>query len=110
MPLRQCFRRRGYGVTPDSASALKTAPRRFEFVTVWNLVNPDRVALAVAISRSESGAKQAAVWTRKLNAKLGKGAVKAPVVRFGKVDVLWTDEPDPPDKANIYGCVRRHAE
>jgi hypothetical protein len=108
-PLRQCFRRRGYGVTPDSPSALQTAPRRFELVTVWNLVNPNRLALAVTISRSVRGATRAAVWTRKLNAKLGKGVVKAPVVQFGKLNVLWTDEPDPPDKAKIYGCVRRHA-
>jgi hypothetical protein len=107
--LRRCFRRRGYRVTPDSAAALKTAPRRFEFVTVWNLVNPNRLALAVTISRSTAGAKRAAVWTRKLNNKIGKGAVKAPVVQFGKIDVLWTDEPDPPDRTNIYGCVRRHA-
>jgi hypothetical protein len=109
-PLRLCLRRRGYGVTPISASALKTAPRRFEFVTVWDLVNPNRLALAVTISRSVEGARRAAVYTRKLNAKIGKGVVKAPVVQFGKINVLWTDTPDPPDKRNIYGCVRRHAQ
>jgi hypothetical protein len=108
--LRLCFRRRGYGVTPISAQALETAPRRFEFVTVWDLVNPNRLALAVTISRSTAGARRAAVWTRKLNAKLGKGVVKAPVVQFGKINVLWTDKPDPPDKRNIYGCVRRHPQ
>jgi len=108
--LRLCFRRRGYGVTPISARALRTAPRRFEFVTVWDLVNPNRLALAVTISRSAEAARRAAVWTRKLNAKLGKGVVKAPVVQFGKINVLWTDKPDPPDEANIYGCVRQHAQ
>jgi hypothetical protein len=108
-PVRRCFRRRGYGITPDSAQALSTAPRRFDFVAVWNLLNPNRVALAVTFSRSEAAARRAAVWVRKENAKIGKGVVEAPVVQFGKVDVLWTAKPDPPDTRNIYGCVRRAA-
>lgn len=107
MPTRLCFRRHGYRVTPESARVLRTAQRRFDFVAVWNLLNTNRVALAVTFSRSVDGAERAAAWVRKENTKIGKGVVDAPVVRFGKVDVLWTAKPDPPDTRNIYGCVRR---
>jgi hypothetical protein len=106
LPTRLCFRKRGYSITPDSAAALKTAPRNFDFVTVWNLVNPNRVALAVTFSRSLAGARRAEVWVRKAHKRIGKGLVEAPVVRFGKVNVLWTAKPDPPDTRNIYGCIR----
>ncbi len=104
--MRSCFSRRGYRTTADSAKALATAPSRFQFVTVWNLLNPNRVALAITISRSVVGAKRAAVWTRAEDAKLGKGVVKATVTRFGKIDVLWTVEPGHADTTAIYGCVR----
>lgn len=108
LPLRQCVERQGYSVTPDTPAALRTAPGRFRFVAVWNLLNPNnRVALALAISRTNEGARLAAAWTRKTNARLGKGVVKAPVVQFGRIDVLWTAEPARPDTASIYGCVRR---
>jgi len=106
MPMRLCFRRHGYSVAPEHASDLRTAPRRFEFVAVWNLLNPDGIAVAVAVSRSVEGATRAAVWTRNENAKLGRGVVIAPVVQFGKVDVLWTAKPAPRDVRGIYGCVR----
>ena len=92
---------------PEPA-ALRTATRRFQFIDVWDLLNSNnRVALAVAISKNRHAAKLAAVWTRKLNAKLGRGVVKAPVVQFGRIDVLWTAEPGPADTASIYGCVRK---
>jgi hypothetical protein len=104
--MRACFVRRGYAVTPDTPEALGTAPARFEFVTVWNLLNPDRIALSVTISRSVAGARRAAAWTTRENEKLGRGVVKAPVVRFGAIDVLWTDAPDRRDTTAIYGCVR----
>ena len=73
---------------------------------MWNLLNPDRVALALTISKSPVGAKRAEVWTRKANARIGKGVVRAPVVRFGRINVLWTTDPDKIDKDAIYGCVR----
>jgi len=106
-PIRSCLSRRNYNIQPDSLSALETAPRRFQFVTVWNLVNPNRVALALTISRTAEGAARAAAWTRRENRKIGKGVVAAPVVRFGRIDVLWTAKPDPPDVRNIYPCVRK---
>jgi hypothetical protein len=109
LPTRLCFRKHGYSVTPDSATALKTASPRFDFLTVWNLLNPNRVALAVTFSRSLDGAKRAEKWVRRFNKKLSKGKVDAPVVRFGKVNVLWTAKPDPPDTRNIYGCIRQSA-
>ena len=107
--LEYCLRQNGYIVTPDSPAALKTAPRRFEFIAVWNLQNPNRVPVSVAISRSLAGATRAAKWTRKFNAKLGRGAVKAPVVQLDTIDVLWTMEPRPPDRRNVYSCVIRSA-
>ena len=105
--LEYCLRQHGYIVTPDSPAALRTAPRRFEFIAVWNLQNPNRVPVAVAISRSLAGATRAARWTRKLNRRIGKGVVKAPVVQLDKIDVLWTMEPRPPDRRNVYSCVIR---
>jgi hypothetical protein len=105
--LEYCLRQNGYIVTPITPAALRTAPRRFEFITVLNLQNPNRVPVAVAVSRSLAGATRAAKWTRKLNAKIGKGVVKAPVVQLDKIDVLWTAEPQPPDRRNVYSCVIR---
>jgi hypothetical protein len=111
--LRVCLRQHGYGITPESATVRATAPRRFEFVTIWNLLNPDlnarRIALALAISRSEAGAQRGAVWTRDLNKKLGKGVVSAPVKRIGRVDVLWTAQPGSAEAKDVYGCVRSSA-
>ena len=107
--LEYCLRQNGYVVTPDSPAALRTAPRRFEFIAVWNLSNPNRVPVAVAISRSLAGATRAAKWTRTFNVKLGRGTVKAPVVQLDKIDVLWTMEPRPPDRRNVYSCVIKSA-
>jgi hypothetical protein len=106
MPMRLCFRRHGYSVAPEQPSDLRTAPRRFEFVAVWNLLNPDGIAVAVAVSSSVEGATRAAAWTRNENTKLGRGVVVAPVVQFGKIDVLWTAKPGRRDVQGIYGCVR----
>jgi hypothetical protein len=106
--LTRCFEGQGYTVTPITPEALQTAPRRFQFIAVWDLLNPNaRVAVSLAISKSIAGAKLGAAYTRKLNAKLGKGVVKAPVVRLGRFDVLWTAEPAGVDTASIYGCVRK---
>jgi hypothetical protein len=104
--LRLCFRHQGYAITPESARIRGTAPRSFQFIAVWNLLNPNRIALAVTISKNTDGAKRANAWTRKSNAKVGKGAVHAPVVRFGRINVLWTNDPGAADKNAIYGCVR----
>lgn len=109
LPLRLCFRQHGYSVAPDSATALHTAPRTFEFVAVWNLLNPNGVAVTVTISRSIDGAARAAAWTRQENAKLGKGVVTAPVVQYGRIDVLWTAAPERRDTSGIYPCVRTRA-
>jgi hypothetical protein len=105
--LKACLRKRGYTVTPESPADVATAPHRFEFTGVWNLLNPSRVALALTFSRSTAGAKQAVAWTRRTNAKIGKGAVSAPVVRLGKVAALWTAEPGARDARDVYGCIRR---
>jgi hypothetical protein len=107
--LRLCLRKHGYAVSPEPASDLATAPRRFEFVSIWNVLNPNRVALALTFSSDLSGAEQAVVWTQHENAQLGRGAVAAPVVRIGKVNVLWTAKPDPVDVKGIYPCVRAYA-
>ena len=104
--LRLCLRHQGYAISPESARVRGTAPREFEFLAVWNLLNPDRIALALTISKSADGARRAAAWTRKSNAKIGKGVVHAPVVRFGRINVLWTTDPDAADRNAIYGCVR----
>lgn len=104
--MRVCFRHQGYAVSPESPATRRTAPRRFEFVSIWNLLNPDRIALAVTVSKTPAGAKRANTWTQKLNDRIGKGAVHAPVVRFGRVNVLWTTDPDKRDTDAIYGCVR----
>ena len=110
MTLRLCLRHHGYAVTPESAAVRRTAPRRFEFVAVWNLVNPNpnlkRIALALTISRSSSGAARAAAWVRRENARVGRGVVNAPVVRFGRFTVLWTATPSRADAHDVYGCVR----
>jgi hypothetical protein len=104
--LKTCLSRDGYALTPESAADVRTAPRRFEFTAVWNVLNPSRVALALTFSRSTGGAEQAVVWTRRTNTKLAKGAVSAPVVRFGKIDVLWTSTPGARNKNDVYGCIR----
>jgi hypothetical protein len=108
--LRLCLRHHGYAVTPESATVRATAPSRFEFVAIWQLLNQNpalrRIALTLTISKSATGAAKAAVWTRKENAKLGKGVVKAPVTQFGRYLVLWTAEPGHGDAKDIYGCVR----
>jgi len=113
LTLRLCLRHRGYAVTPESAKVRGTAPRSFQFVEIWQLLNQDptlrRIALTLAISKSAAGAERGADWARKENAKLGKGVVKAPVARFGRYDVLWTAEPGPGDAKDIYGCVRTAA-
>ena len=105
--LRLCLRHQGYSISPESATVRATAPKNFEFLEVWNVLNPDRIALALTISRTADGAARAALWTRKTNAKVGKGVVRAPVVRFGRIDVLWTSDPGQADKKAIYGCVRK---
>jgi hypothetical protein len=107
--LQACLRRHGYKVSAESAAIRGSAPRRFEFVSVWNLLNPNRIALTLAISRTATGAARAAVWTRKANARIGKGVVRAPVAQFGRIDVLWTAAPARRDTSAIYGCVRRSA-
>ena len=109
LSLRMCLRKNGYAISPESIADIGTAPRRFEFVAVWNVVNPSRVALALTFSRDTAGAEQAAVWTRRENAELGRRAVVAPVVRIGKIDVLWTAEPGADDVNGVYNCVRQHA-
>jgi len=106
-PLKTCLQRNGYTVTAEPAADVGTAPRRFEFVAVWNLLNPSRVALALTFSRDTAGAKQASAWTRSENSKIGRGAVIAPVVRVGRIDVLWTAKPGVHDLKDVYGCVRR---
>jgi hypothetical protein len=104
--LRLCLRGQGYAVSPESATVRATAPRRFEFYAIWNLLNPNRVALAMTFSRTPAGAKRANVWTQKTNDRIGKGKVHAPVVRIGRINVLWTTDPDTADTKSIYGCVR----
>ena len=106
--LKACLQQNGYTVTPESAAELATALRRFEFTAVWNLLKPSQVALALTFSRDTAGAEQAAVWTRVEDRKIGKGVVIAPVVRFGKIDVLWTAAPVIQDTKYVYGCIRRH--
>jgi hypothetical protein len=105
--LQRCLEKHGYKVSAEPPSVRGTAPREFEFLAVWNLLNPDRIALALTVSRTPAGASRAAVWTRKANARIGKGVVHAPVVRFGRIDVLWTTDPEARDKSGIYGCVRK---
>ncbi len=111
--LRLCLRHRGYAVTPESSRVRATAPGRFEFVEIWQLLNQNpalrRIALTLTISKSAAGAAKAAVWTRKENARLGKGVVKAPVIQFGRYLVLWTAEPGRGDAKDVYGCVRAAA-
>ncbi len=104
-PTRLCLRRHGYRITPDSAAALRTAPSRFDFIAVWNLVPSNGIALALAISRSVAGATRAAVWTRREHARLYKGLVAAPVVRYGRIDALWTAKPGRRDVTVIRGCL-----
>lgn len=106
-PLKTCLRRNGYTLAPESAADVRTAPRRFEFTAVWNVLNPSRVALALTFSRDTGGAEQAAAWTRRENSKVGRGAVSAPVVRIGRIDVLWTANPGVRDAKDVYSCIRR---
>ena len=109
LSLRMCLRKHGYSVSPESVGDLGTAPRRFDFVAIWQVLNPARVALALTFSSDTAGAKRAATWTRRENAKVGRGAVIAPVVRIGKIDVLWTATPGVGNVNAVYGCVRRNA-
>jgi hypothetical protein len=109
LSLRLCLRRHGYSISPESLADLGTAPRRFQFVAIWQVLNPSRVALALTFSRDTAGAKRAAAWTRRENAKIGRGVVLAPVVRIGKVDVLWTATPGVHNINAVYGCVRANA-
>jgi hypothetical protein len=104
--VKKCLRSHGYTVSPESAKDIGTAPDNFEFVAVWNLLNPGNVALALTISKSTAGATRAAVWTRAENTKLGKGVVGAPVFRIGRVDLLWTSPPSHGVLAVVTGCVR----
>jgi hypothetical protein len=108
LSLRLCLRHHGYAISPEPVSDIATAPRRFKFFAIWNVLNPSRVALALTFSRDTAGAVAAATWTRRENAALDRGAVAAPVVRFGKVDVLWTAQPGVHDAAGVYPCVRQH--
>lgn len=105
--LRACFEQRGYKVDVEPARVRGTAPKEFEFVAVWNLLNPDRIALALTVSKTREGATRAAAWTRRTNEKIGKGVVHAPVAQFDRINVLWTTDPDQRDKTDIYGCVRQ---
>jgi hypothetical protein len=105
--LQRCLEKHGYNVSAEPPSVRGTAPREFEFVAVWNLLNPNRIALALTVSKTPAGASRAAVWTRKSNARIGKGAVHAPVVQFGRINVLWTTDPDARDKSGVYSCVRK---
>jgi hypothetical protein len=107
--LTTCLQKSGYAVTPESVASVHTAPRRFEFTAVWNLLNPSRVALAMTFSRTTTGAKEAAAWTRATNAKVGRGLVPAPVARIGKIDVLWTATPGARSTNDVYGCIRSQA-
>ena len=107
--LKSCLERRGYKVDVEPPRVRATAPRSFEFVAVWNLLNPNRIALAVTISRTPDGAARAAAWLRKTNKKIAKGAVHAPVAQFGRIDVLWTAQPNRGDMQAIYPCVRPSA-
>jgi hypothetical protein len=107
--LRLCLRKHGYAVSPESIADLNTAPRRFDFVAIWQLLNPSRVALALTFSRDTAGAERAAAWTRRENAQLGRGVVLAPVVRIGKIDVLWTATPGVHNVNAVYGCVRQNS-
>jgi hypothetical protein len=105
--LRACLRKDGYAVTPESAADVRTAPRRFEFTAVWNVLNPSRVALALTFSKNAAGAERAAVWTRRTNARIARGALSAPVLRIGKIDVLWTSRPGVRNMKDVYGCIMR---
>jgi len=109
--LKSCFERRGYKVDVESPQVRGTAPKEFEFVAVWNLVNPNpnqkRIALAITVSRTRAGAARAAAWLRKSNKRIARGAVRAPVVQFDKLNVLWTTDPATGDTHDIYGCVRQ---
>lgn len=107
--LKACFEKRGYKVDVEPPSVRGTAPRAFGFVAVWNLLNPDRIALALTVSKTRSGASRAAAWTRKANERIGKGVVHAPVAQFDRINVLWTTDPDRRDKTAVYGCVRQMA-
>ncbi len=108
--MRLCLRHHGYAISPESATVRRTAPGRFQFVSVWNVLNPNRVALTITISRTTTGATRAAVWTRRANARIGKGVVRAPVLQFGRVEVLWTADPGAADKSEVYAARGRQPE
>jgi hypothetical protein len=103
-----CLERVGYNVIPESPADVETGLPRFEFTAVWNLQNPSRVTLAVTFSRSTRGAEQTAIWTRREDSKIGHGVVAAPIVRIGKLNVLWTAKPRVRDAQHVYGCIRQH--
>jgi hypothetical protein len=107
--LESCLESHGYAVTPESPAEVETAPARFQFTGVWNVVNPSRVTFALTFSRKLSGAKQAVAWTRRTNAKVGRSVVAAPVVRIGLIDVLWTATPGIANTTDVYNCIRGHA-
>jgi hypothetical protein len=107
--LESCLEGHGYAVTPESPGDVATAPARFQFTGVWNVVNPSRVTFALTFSRDLTGAKQAAAWTRETNKKMGRSVVAAPVVRIGLIDVLWTATPGAANTTDVYTCIRRHA-
>ena|ERR1700722_19410764 len=107
--LESCLESHGYAVTPESPGDVATAPARFQFTGVWNVVNPNRVTFALTFSRDLTGARQAAVWTRETNVKMGRSLVAAPVVRIGLLDVLWTATPGVANTTAVYGCIRRHS-
>jgi hypothetical protein len=108
-PLMTCLEGIGYNVIPESPGDVETGLPRFEFITVWNLQNSARVTLALTFSRTTHGAEQTTIWTRREDSKIGKGVVAAPVVRIGKINVLWTAKPRVRDARNVYGCIGRHA-
>jgi hypothetical protein len=105
--LMNCLQKDGYASTPETPGDVHTAPASFEFTAVWNVLNPSRVALALTFSRNTAGAERAAVWTRRKNITLAKGALHAPVVRIGKIDVLWTSTPGARNMHDVYGCIRQ---
>jgi hypothetical protein len=107
--LESCLESHGYAVTPESPAEVATAPARFQFTGVWNVVNPNRVTFALTFSRNLAGAKEAVVWTRQTNAKMGRSVVAAPVVRVGLIDVLWTATPGIANTTDVYGCIRHQS-
>ena len=56
-------------------------------------------------SRRAPTVPRAAAWSR-TNARIGKGVVALAGPRFGRINVLWTAEPEGADRNAVYGCVR----